>query len=53
MKNKQNGKGSKRRPTDEAKVRANWGTIFGDPLPIELKPFDGEPTVHQSRAKKF
>lgn len=52
MKNR-NGKGSKRRPTDEAKVRANWGNIFGQPLPVELKPFEDEPIVHQPRPKKI
>ena len=48
MKNKQNGKGSRRRPTDEAKVRANWDSIFGkkDKKPIELQPFESDPISH-------
>ena len=50
MKNKQNGKGSKRRPTNEAKVRANWDQIFGKDQPIELKPFDRDPIQHQPPA---
>lgn len=45
MKNNGNGKGSKRRPTDEAKVRANWDQIFGKKQ-IELQPFDKEPIRH-------
>ena len=39
-----NGKGSRRRPTDEKKVRANWGNIFGEPL--ELKPNTGDLIKH-------
>jgi hypothetical protein len=43
---KQNGKGSKRRPTNEKKFRDNYGNIFGQPLPIELKPFETDPIKH-------
>lgn len=42
MKNR-NGKGSRRRPTDEKKVRANWDKIFSKEQPVELRPFEKDP----------
>ena len=45
-----NGKGSKRRPTNEKAYRDNHGNIFGTPLAIELRPFDDEPTPHLKKS---
>ena len=63
MKAKQNGKGSKRRPTDEIAYRDNYdgifvptsvksGNIFGDPLSVELRPYDADPIEHVDSWKK-
>lgn len=41
-----NGKGDKRRLTNEAAYGNNYGNIFGEPLPIERKPFEDEPIIH-------
>lgn len=43
-----NGKGSKRRPTDEAAYRDNYGNVFGPPLPIEARPFDNADSREKS-----
>lgn len=48
-----NGKGDKRRPTDEEAYRVNYGNIFGPPSPIELKPFPTDPIDHAGPQKKF
>ena len=47
-----NGKGDKRRPTNEGAYRANYSNIFGPPLPIELKPFLANPIDHADSQKK-
>ena len=49
MKNS-NGKGSKRRPTDESKVRENWDKIFGKPVSkAKLPDFLGEGPVYNPK----
>jgi hypothetical protein len=49
MNSKTNGKGSKRRPTNEKAYRDNYGNIFGQPLLIDLRPLDDEPTPHSKK----
>lgn len=46
-----NGKGDKRRPTNEATYRDNYGTVFGSPLPIEKRPYEADPIEHAEPEK--
>jgi hypothetical protein len=45
-----NGKGSKRRPTNESAYRDNFDSIFVSL--IESRPFDNEPIEHADSRKK-
>ena len=44
-----NGKGSRRRPTNEKAFRDNFDNIFVSPLPIEKRPFEADPINHANR----